>query len=295
MNTRTQQCVDHQRVKKMKKNIVKIVSILLLATLLFGFAACRNEKEDTPASSSDVPASSNTPATSETPASSDTPASSSEVVIDKIVYGQKTPEKLGRKVRITCIGDSLTYGAKSTNPATKSYPVKLGEMLGGDYVVTNCGKSSAYAYYLAHAAGSYIYDTQMENALESNPDIVIVMLGTNDANPYNKFGSWQDTRLEGYIAGMDKIIGAMRDLESKPDIYICTSPWIQDRSTMPGFEKSLDELIPIQKKYAADRGYKLIDVYTQTVGKDSWYAEGLHFNDVGYEEIAKIIYNGIDK
>lgn len=47
-------------------------------------------------------------------------------------------------MKIACVGDSLTYGYASTNPATNSYPSVLGQLLGDSYQVGNFGKSSSY-------------------------------------------------------------------------------------------------------------------------------------------------------
>ena len=61
----------------------------------------------------------------------------------------------------------------------RSYPIQLGEMLGEGYEVENLGvpgtmnnKESWFPY-----TGTENY----KKALESNPDIVIMQLGTNDA------------------------------------------------------------------------------------------------------------------
>ncbi len=43
----------------------------------------------------------------------------------------------GETIRIACVGDSLTFGYVSGNPQTKSYPVRLQEMLGDGYTVMN--------------------------------------------------------------------------------------------------------------------------------------------------------------
>jgi len=52
----------------------------------------------------------------------------------------------GKKLRIACIGDSITYGYSTTDPSVYSWPAQLQKKLGMEKVlVGNFGKSSSYA------------------------------------------------------------------------------------------------------------------------------------------------------
>ena len=46
-----------------------------------------------------------------------------------------------QKVRVVCVGASITAGATTANPVTDSYPAQLGSMLGNNYNVINYGVS----------------------------------------------------------------------------------------------------------------------------------------------------------
>ena len=92
-------------------------------------------------------------------------------------------------VRISCIGDSITLGG-STDCASSdnvSYPAYLQQFLGSDFVVTNFGDSGKTMLTNGlcgpPAAGncSYVSTATWPAALASNPDIVTIALGTNDA------------------------------------------------------------------------------------------------------------------
>ena len=98
---------------------------------------------------------------------------------------QKTEET--RKIKVACIGDSLTYGDKSD----KGYPVFLQQMLDGGYEVRNFGECGAVAcdmstYNYSGGGTSWVYQETLryKYSMEWKPDIVILMLGVNDAGAH---------------------------------------------------------------------------------------------------------------
>ena len=48
-----------------------------------------------------------------------------------------------KKIKVACIGNSVTYGYGHENPEITSYPSQLATMLGENYEVGNFGKSGA--------------------------------------------------------------------------------------------------------------------------------------------------------
>ena len=47
------------------------------------------------------------------------------------------------KIKVACIGNSVTYGMTHKNPAKTSYPTQLQQMLGEKYEIRNFGHSGA--------------------------------------------------------------------------------------------------------------------------------------------------------
>ena len=94
----------------------------------------------------------------------------------------------GDKIRIACVGDSITYGTSVANRAMNSYPAKLEALLGKAVVkVGNFGKPSAYVLasdnpynVKTDASLSYKNTAEFRASLAFDPDVVIIMLGTND-------------------------------------------------------------------------------------------------------------------
>lgn len=48
-----------------------------------------------------------------------------------------------KRIKVACVGNSITYGYTLPNPATDSYPSQLQQLLGDTYEVGNFGKSGA--------------------------------------------------------------------------------------------------------------------------------------------------------
>ena len=133
-----------------------------------------------------------------------------------INYPPVTYESLGRTVRITCIGDSLTWGDKASDPTAKSYPAQLQDMLGSHYSVSNCSKRGAVATKMAGSAMCFCYESEWNDAMKSEPDVAVIMFGTNDANPYQQFDIDTERGKQNYLAGMKYMISELQSLESPP-------------------------------------------------------------------------------
>lgn len=96
-------------------------------------------------------------------------------------------------IRVSCIGDSITVGVCSSNGM--NYPNILQTLLGPNYIVQNFG-NSGHTMLKNGLCGpppagncSYWGTPQWAAAQASTPDIVTIMLGTNDAKNFNWFNA----------------------------------------------------------------------------------------------------------
>lgn len=195
------------------------------------------------------------------------------------------------KIKVACVGDSITFGSTYAVPSLKkNYPTRLQELLGEGYLVRNFGVSGACM--LKNASESKGYDKQAEYAasLAFEPDIVVIMLGTNDAKAVN----W-DANKDSFASDAKALIDAYRGLPTDPEIYIATSPTVLGANAYHVQANVVhDEIVPLQREIAQENGCHLIDVHDGT--KDATTAllpDNVHGNDDGYDLIANIIYNGI--
>ena len=85
--------------------------------------------------------------------------------------------------KVACIGDSITWGFTLLRPWKQSYPALLQEHLGAEYEVRNFGYNDASARFDADTP--YVHKGVYQKSLEWNPDIVLIMLGSNDTKKRN--------------------------------------------------------------------------------------------------------------
>lgn len=127
-------------------------------------------------------------------------------------------EALG-KTSVVCIGDSITSGVGASRAAA-TYPGHLQRLLGDDYIVTNLGACGAAMQRCSDLP--YRRRVQWEAAQRVRADIVVVMLGTNDARPPN----WDTpARALDYEADYRALVHAMRAGGTPaPEVYVAVPP-----------------------------------------------------------------------
>ncbi len=195
------------------------------------------------------------------------------------------------RVRVTCVGDSLTYGSGVLKTRELDcYPAQLQTKAGTGYLVSNFGLRNA----TASSSGDlpYVESQEYKDSLESEPDIVVLMLGTNDTKTYN----WN---AEDYEAGLKDLVLSYQQLATNPVVYLMRSPYCYslDGSDVAEYdiqpEVVKDELGPIVDRVASETQVTVIDLYSVTEGLDDLYTDGIHFNKDGYDLIADTVYENV--
>lgn len=131
-----------------------------------------------------------------------------------LIDAQSIREKEYEKTEIIyCIGDSITYGSglEDEERLTKSYPAQLGILLGPRYLIFNYGVRGATLQDLSRK--SYRNMGYLNVIEAQSPDVVIIMLGTNDS----KQKYWDAERYEEqYLALIDEL----HNLPGHPYLYL---------------------------------------------------------------------------
>jgi lysophospholipase L1-like esterase len=135
------------------------------------------------------------------------------------------------KIRVTCIGDSITEGYGCVN---STYTVNLQNILGEKYYVTNAGASGqtmlkeglCYNDNLDEIC-SYWDTDEYKIALSSQADIYTIMLGTNDAKYFNWQGV-QENNGDFYVLDYVDMIANLKKLNPKPKVFVLIPPPIFD-------------------------------------------------------------------
>lgn len=118
----------------------------------------------------------------------------------------------GQKIkRISCIGDSLTWGYSLPDPRQQSYPALLQDMLGAGYAVRNFGCNGASVRLDADLP--YVETIAYCESRAWNPDIVLLMLGSNDATPW-------DWDAAAFRSDYERLVVSYRDLPSQPRVVL---------------------------------------------------------------------------
>jgi len=185
---------------------------------------------------------------------------------------------------IACVGDSITYGSGISDRLRDGYPAQLERMLkefDPAWEVENFGVSGATL--LSKGDKPYIRESAYQSARASNPDIVIIKLGTNDSKPHNWV--YANEYVPDYIA----MIEAFRSLPSAPVVWICkpVPAFYVNFSIRP--EVIRDEILPMIDEISLQTGAPVIDLYTALDGHGDLFPDGIHPNAEGAGLMAEAI------
>ena len=192
------------------------------------------------------------------------------------------------KIKVACIGNSVTYGMTHKTPAETSYPTQLQQMLGGEYEVRNFGHSGATLLSKGHRP--YINLPEYTAALEFAPDIAVIHLGLNDTDPRN----WPNYRDEFYGDYMG-IIEALRDKNPEVEVYVCrmTPIFHWHRRFKSGTRDWYWQIQEVIEGLAGHEGFELIDLSRYLYNRPDLMPDALHPNEEGATIIAKQVYSAI--
>lgn len=189
----------------------------------------------------------------------------------------------GTPVKIACVGDSITYGYRivSTNEETGeldnveyTYPAMLQSKLGDGYEVGNFGKSASYLLaddnkYNVKSGKCYTDMDEYTASIEFAPDVVLIMLGTNDIKSMKT-----PAAIDAVEEALESLIRTYQALESVDRVYVVTS--IFTYSSVVGAYTSDGPLQRVQQKAAADTGAEFVDIYSLT---REYFSVMLHLGD----------------
>jgi len=187
------------------------------------------------------------------------------------------------QIRVACVGDSITYGHAVSNWPKNNYPAQLGSMLGDNYCVNNYGYSNRTAQFGADYP--YTDEKLYQQSLSYNPDIVILMLGTNDTKAKN----WKG--VESFKKDYSQIIDSYLNLSSKPTVYLLLPVPIYKAVDHLDNNVLVNEMIPVIKEIASEKNLSTIDMYNTFLNKEDLFSDGVHPNKNGAKLFAETVYN----
>jgi acyl-CoA thioesterase-1 len=179
-----------------------------------------------------------------------------------------TPNKpVQPEVRVACVGDSITRGTE--------YTLDLWAHLGSNYVIGDFGVGGATVSL--HSEAAYMNKTAFETSKQFQPDIVIVMLGTNDADQT-----------------LNSLLDAFHNLPTNPEVYIMQPPPIFNTSINLSGELFAHIVQPGISEVVNQTGLTVIDAYSPLVGHPDLFIDGVHPKAEGAQVIADAVYATVD-
>jgi lysophospholipase L1-like esterase len=180
-------------------------------------------------------------------------------------------------IRVACVGDSITEGS--------GYPYKLQLMLGSKYFVANFGVSGSTVSQ--DSIRPYMNQSAYKQAKDFDPDIVVIMLGTNDANP--EIALCEDTFSDDY----SQLITSFQQLEGQQLIWIAESPPIYSTTSSWNNTYLSSSVLPQIEDLANQMNLPTINMYDTFADHPDYFADGIHPNADGALLLASTIYYAI--
>lgn len=192
----------------------------------------------------------------------------------------------GKRIKVACVGDSITYGYGIRNRDTNSFPALLQQMLGDGYEVGNFGYSGATLLKNGHKP--YWEKAPFLESLEFQPDVVVINLGANDAVDTN----W--AHASQFAADYNALIAKFRSLPSKPAVHICEILPIfpkhdRYRECMTN-RKTMTSMI---RQVAKSSKSEMIDLHSPFADKNAMFPDGLHPNETGTQLMAQRVFTAL--
>ncbi|MCA9734560.1 T9SS type A sorting domain-containing protein [candidate division KSB1 bacterium] len=187
------------------------------------------------------------------------------------------------QIKVACVGNSITEGFGRDNAS--SYPNQLDALLGDRYNVRNFGIGGRTL--LKNGDYPYWNEEIFLLAQDYEPDIVVILLGTNDSKPQN--WAYKD---EFYFDYAD-LVDVFRNLASEPEIFVGFPPPVfQDAY---GINDAIvhNEIIPLIDSVRTTLHTFYINFYDNMTGMGDLFPDGIHPDAIGYGEMARIAAEAI--
>lgn len=178
------------------------------------------------------------------------------------------------KYHLACLGDSLTAGHYWANQA---YPVYLAEKVNERYEVGSFSYNglsvTGYGGSFDNPNQRYIVRDEYKQSLKFEPDIIAILLGTNDATGWAKA---EPTFEDEYRILLDSYIEAFPNVKF---IMMVSPPTMTPNSFGIPNDIIRDYVNPIQRDLAEEYGFEILDLREEFEDHDNYETDYLRPND----------------
>jgi acyl-CoA thioesterase I len=205
----------------------------------------------------------------------ETPATSPNSPVDAAAYKEK--------IKLACVGDSITAGSGTSNG--NAYPAQLQRMLGEKWDVQNFGAGGRTL--MNKADNPYQTKGKLKEALAFEPDVVVIMLGTNDSKPQN--WKFKDT----FAADYKDLVSKFTELKTHPRIFVVLPCPVPGAGNFGINQANMNEVMPLIDGVAKEGKLGEIDVFSVMKGQDELLGDRVHPNNKGAEVLARTVFKSL--
>jgi lysophospholipase L1-like esterase/dienelactone hydrolase len=191
-----------------------------------------------------------------------------------------------KEIRITCVGNSITEGAKLKNPQEESFPAQLQSLLGKNYIVSNYGASGRTM--LRKGNLPYWDISQYAEALNSKPDIVFIGLGTNDAKDVNR------SHYDDLVTDTRDMIRSFTSLPSHPRVIVILPAVSFEPDGKQIYDPILvKDIIPRLRQAAYEEKIETVDLHPLLINRQDLMPDYVHPDKEGAGILAWRLYEQV--
>jgi lysophospholipase L1-like esterase len=193
----------------------------------------------------------------------------------------------GGKITYVAIGASDSFGIGTTDPYSDNWPTDLMYLLGANHIhLIDLGIPGI----IVHEALSL----ELPIAVDAHPNLVTIWLGVNDIV--------DKVPVSSYAQDLNTLLSKLRSAAPGATIAIANIP---DLTLLPYFSnydtQQLSQVIQIYNAAIANAAQLhhaiLVDLtqqnYNLAAHPEYISSDGLHPNDIGYQQLAKLFYTAI--
>lgn len=209
---------------------------------------------------------------------------------------EEVPTNRLSSLSIAAVGDSTTIGVGAENTGTGNYVAQLERKLKTDFsaVSWDIRNFGASGHALQRNSNTPYWNSSLYELSKSfNPDVVLIMLGTNDAKTVNRNG------VTAFMKDYADLVNEYRSLPSSPKVYLMTPVAMgldpdagnNFSGEFKGGAVYISEITKAIKDYGEAQGLNVIDINALTTPYQNLIPDGIHPNENGYKLIADAVYN----
>lgn len=213
------------------------------------------------------------------------------LLLCKILLTHPEQADMGKR-RVACIGDSITFGAGVFKTRdVDSWTVLWQKQMGDAFQVLNYGVSGA----TLQKEGDFPYQKHgfMGRLKKASPEMIVLMLGTNDSKPYN----WDKDRFaQEYEELVSELVAF--SWPHRTVLMVPPKAFPENKLELVAFDINdsviHDSIRPLIISFGEKYALPVIDLYELTESHPEYFDDGVHPNIPGNRAIADCIFKTLE-